>query len=116
MLAEVALADGRSGDARKALEEALDLALQIGDRVGLSWYLSQLALALLLESRFEAAGRMWGAVETAAAFMPGGPWPRDLEALQRDVLARADAAFEEGREAGRALTLEEAAASARNLD
>ncbi|MDQ2982300.1 MAG: hypothetical protein M3R70_00020 [Actinomycetota bacterium] len=115
-LAEVAIAEGRIGDARSLLHEAVDLALQLGDRVGLSWYLSQSALALLHESRSEDAGRIWGAVETAAAFVPGGPWPRDFERLQRDVLALANAAFESGREAGRSLSLEEAATWMCGLD
>jgi hypothetical protein len=110
-LADVAIADRRIGDARNLLREAVDLALQLSDRVGLSWYLSQFALALLHESRSEEAGRIWGAVEAAAAFVPGGPWPRDFEPLQREVLAFGDAAFESGREAGRLLLLEEAAAS-----
>jgi predicted ATPase len=108
-LAEVAIADGRIADARGLLHEAVDLALQFGDRVGLSWYLSQFALTLLHDSRTEDAGRVWGAVGTAAAFVPGGPWPRDLERLEREVLVLADAAFEIGREAGRSLSLEEAA-------
>jgi predicted ATPase len=108
-LAEVAIADDRIADARRLLHEAVDLALQFGDRVGLSWYLSQFALALVHDSRTEDAGLIWGAVETAAAFVPGGPWPRDIERLQREVLAFADVAFETGREAGRSLSLEEAA-------
>ncbi len=108
-LAEVAIADERIGDARELLHEAVDLAFQLGDRVGLSWYLSQFALVLMYESRPEDAGRLWGAVETAAAFIPGGPWPRDIERLQSEVLALADAGFDSGREAGRSLSLEEAA-------
>jgi predicted ATPase len=108
-LAEVAIADDRIADAQGLLHEAVDLALQFGDRVGLSWYLSQYALTLLHDSRTEDAGRVWGTVEAAAAFVPGGPWPRDLDRLQHEVLALADAAFETGREAGRSLSLEEAA-------
>jgi predicted ATPase/class 3 adenylate cyclase len=115
-LAEVAIADERIGDARGLLHEAVDLALQLGDRIGLSWYLSQFTLALVHESRSEDAGRIWAAVETAAAFVPGGPWPRDIERLQREVLALADVAFESGREAGRSLSLEEAAVLVCNLD
>jgi hypothetical protein len=115
-LAEVAIAEERIGDALGLLHEAVGLALQLGDRVGLSWYLSQFALVLLHESRPEEAGRVWGAVESAAAFIPGGPWPRDIERLQRDVLALADAAFERGREGGCSLSLEEAARWVSDLD
>jgi tetratricopeptide (TPR) repeat protein len=115
-LAEVAIADDRLADAKGLLLEAVDLALQFGDRVGLSWYLSQFALLLAHESRSEDAGRIWGAVEAAAAFIPGGPWPRDMERLQREVLALADVAFETGREAGRSLSLEEAATWMCSLD
>ena len=115
-LAEVAIDDERINDARGLLHEAVDLALQLGDRVGLSWYLSQFALALLHESRSEDAGRIWGAVEAAAAFIPGGPWPRDMERLQREVLALADVAFERAREQGNALSLEEVAISTRDED
>ena len=53
---------------------------------------------------------MWGAVEAAAAFVPGGPWPRDADALGQEVLTMADAAFEDGREVGRGLTIEAVAA------
>ncbi|HEY8777307.1 MAG TPA: hypothetical protein VIM33_12620, partial [Gaiellaceae bacterium] len=115
-LAEVAIADDRIADAKGLLLEAVDLALQFGDRVGLSWYLSQFALALLHESRSEDAGRTWGAVEAATAFIPGGPWPRDMDRLQREVLALTDVAFEAGREAGRSLSLEEAATWMCSLD
>jgi tetratricopeptide (TPR) repeat protein len=115
-LAEVAIADDRIADAQGLLHEAVDLALDFGDRVGLSWYLSQYALTLLHDSRTSDAGRIWGAVETAAAFIPGGPWPRDLERLRREVLAFADVAFETGHEAGRSLSLEEAAAWMCGLD
>jgi len=115
-LAEVAIADDRLADAKGLLLEAVDLALQFGDRVGLSWYLSQFALVLAHESRSEDAGRIWGAVEAAAAFIPGGPWPRDMERLQREVLALADVAFEAGREVGRSLSLEEAATWMCSLD
>jgi len=115
-LAEVAIADDRIADARELLHEAVGLALQFGDRVGLSWYLSQFALALMHEARSGDAGLIWGAVETAASFIPGGPWPRDFDELQHEVLALADAAFETGREAGRSLSLEEAATWMCSLD
>ncbi|TML16062.1 MAG: hypothetical protein E6G33_06555 [Actinobacteria bacterium] len=115
-LADAAIAEGRDVDARALLRDALDLALQLGDRVGLSWYLSQLALALAREGQTEEAGRLWGAVEAAAAFIPGGPWPRDLERLEGELMELADNAFERGREAGSSLVLEDAARSIRDTD
>jgi predicted ATPase/class 3 adenylate cyclase len=115
-LAEVAIAEGRAADARVLLTDALELALQLGDRVGLSWYLGQFALALAHEGRSEEAGRVWGAVEAAAAFIPGGPWPRDAERLEQELMAYADDVFERGREAGASLTLEGVVQSICNLD
>jgi predicted ATPase/class 3 adenylate cyclase len=113
-LADVAIAEGRTADARPMLHEALDLGLELGDRVGVSWYLSQVSLMLTREGRTEEAGRVWGAVEEAAAFIPGGPWPRDAERLERDLGELADEVFERGREAGRSLALEEVARSMRD--
>jgi predicted ATPase len=115
-LADVALAEGREPDARALLHDSVNLALQLGDPVGLSWYLSQYALALAREGKTEEAGRLWGAVEAAAAFVPGGPWPRDLERLERELLERANDSFERGREAGGSLTLEDVARSSLSLD
>jgi predicted ATPase len=105
-LADVALAEGRVADARRLVRESLELALQLHDRVGLSWYLGQLALASALEARTREAGRIWGAVEAARAFAPGGPWPRDINALQERLLALGDAEFEQARERGQSLPLE----------
>jgi predicted ATPase len=105
-LADVALTEERAGDARELLRESLDLGLQISDRVGLSWYLSQFALTLGLEARTAEAGRIWGAVEAANAFVPGGPWPRNADELENRMLAIADTEFERAREHGRSLTLE----------
>jgi hypothetical protein len=111
-LADVALAEQRAGDARELLRESLDLGLQISDRVGLSWYLSQFALSLGLDARTAEAGRIWGAVEAANAFVPGGPWPRNADELEDRMLAVADTEFERAREQSRSLTLEAVAAEA----
>jgi predicted ATPase len=115
-LADVALTQGRSADARNLLRESLDLGLQLHDRVGVSWYLSELALSLALEGRIHEAGRIWGTVEAARAFVPGGPWRRDMKALEQRLLALADAEFERARDEGRRLVLEEVATSVSNLD
>ena len=55
-------------------------------------------------------------VEAAAAFIPGGPWPRDADRLEHELMELTDAAFERGREAGRSLSLEEAATLVRDRD
>jgi predicted ATPase/class 3 adenylate cyclase len=109
-LAGVAITDGRDADAQILLRESVELALSLGDRVGLSWYLGQAALVLARQGRSEEAGRVWGAVEASAVFLPGGPWPRDMDALAREIQELDDTAFDRGREAGASLTLEELAA------
>ncbi len=108
-LADVALAERRSADAQALLRESLSLACALGDRVGLSWYLGQFALSLAQGGRSEEAGRVWGAVEAAAAFIPGGPWPRDAERLERELQALADPDFERSRKEGSVLSLEDVA-------
>jgi hypothetical protein len=62
------------------------------------------------------AGRVWGAVEAAAAFVPGGPWPRDMDGLERQLVELADPAFERGRDDGHSLSLEDVAAWICDLD
>jgi hypothetical protein len=115
-LADVAIGEGRDGDARTLLRESIALARQHFDPVGLSWYLGQFALTLAREGRREEAGRVWGAVEAAAAFVPGGPWPRDAAGLERELHALADSDFERGRDEGQALTLDEVAAELTSID
>jgi predicted ATPase len=109
-LADVALADGREEEARTLLQEALRLGLELQDRVGLSWYLSQFAVVLARGGQMNEAGQLWEAVEASAVFIPGGPWPRDMDALAREIEELADAAFETGRETVASTTLEELAA------
>ncbi|MFL6039615.1 MAG: ATP-binding protein [Gaiellaceae bacterium] len=110
-LAGVALADGRHSDARALLQEALGLGLRVHDRVGLSWYLSQFALVLAREGATEEAGKLWGAVEAAAVFIPGGPWPRDMQGLEREIAGLRDESFEAGCAVGEKYTLDELASA-----
>ena len=109
-LAEAALVEERVADAKPLLRECLDLALQVHDRVGLSWYLALYALALALEGETAAAGRIWGAVEAASAFIPGGPWPRDAFRLRQAIERLADPAFEEAEAQAGDVALEDVAA------
>ena len=110
-LAEVAIADGRDADAQTpARANPSSLRSSLGDRVGLSWYLSQTALALARQGRSEESGD-WGAVEASAVFIPGGPCPGLREAS--NGVARAEEQrlrpWPRGRASG--ITLEDAARS-----
>jgi hypothetical protein len=66
-----------------------------------------------MEGEAREAGRIWGAVESSRAFIPGGPWPRDFPALKKRLLALADDVFEDGRVEGHALALEDVADAVR---
>jgi tetratricopeptide (TPR) repeat protein len=109
-LADVSLARGQVDEAKDLLRESIAVACQVHDRVGLSWYLSQFALACAMEGETREAGRIWGAVESSRAFIPGGPWPRDYAELEQRVRGLADDDFENGSAEGRAMTLEDVAA------
>ena len=77
VLAETALVDKEVTHARVLLRESIDLALQVlrsrGDSRG---YLGSTHSPSQPEGDAEPAGWIWGAVEAASAFIPGGPWPR----------------------------------------
>jgi predicted ATPase/class 3 adenylate cyclase len=108
-LAEAALVDKRVADAKPLLHESVDLALQDHDRVGLSWYLGLYALVLAEEGDTELGGRIWGAVEAANAFIPGGPWLRDSDWLRRAINELADEAFHTAHAEGGEIALEDVA-------
>ena len=114
-LAEAALVDEHVAEAKTMLCESIDLGLQVHDRVGLSWYLGLYALALAVEGATEAAGRSWGAVEAASAFIPGGPWPRDYDRLRQMIEAVADASFHRARAQAEDVGLEDVAAEVAEL-
>ncbi len=107
-LCENALELGRTREAEAWGGEALRLLHQIGDRQNTLCLLATLARAAAETGRAEHAGRLWGAVETEEVRAPMGWWELHREQYAAPVLARADAEFEQGRLAGRALSLDEA--------
>ena len=109
---EWSLVLGRIDEAERRGCAALRRAHEIGDRQ-MTIYLLALAARFAAE-RGEAdhAGRLWGAVETEEGHGPVGQWETERAAYAAPVLGAADAAFERGRAAGRALSLDEAVAEA----
>jgi predicted ATPase len=105
-LAYMAMKLGRPTDAYTWAREGLALSRTIGDRARTVYVLATLAAAAALGDRWEEAGRMWGAVEAEVAREPVRGWSEE-EAELAEFLAGAGDAFEQAREAGRALPFDE---------
>jgi hypothetical protein len=105
----------RRGDhaaARGHAQEALALAVGLGDRLGSLFAAAELACAAAALGDVVTAGRLWGAIEREEASAPIGQWPEQRAEYQRLVLGVAGSAFEEARAEGRLLSLDEAALAA----
>jgi predicted ATPase/class 3 adenylate cyclase len=97
----------RMDEAERCMREVLAEARVIGERQFLLFGLAQLAWVAAKTGRPERAGTLWGAVETEERRRPVGQWEREREEFATAVLAAAGPDFEQGRAAGRALTLDE---------
>jgi predicted ATPase/class 3 adenylate cyclase len=106
--AELAVELGRFADAEAWAREALTVARRIRDRRETANGVALLARVAFETDRHERAGRLWGAVEAEEARAPLGGWETMREEYANVVLERADERFEQGRAAGRALSLDEA--------
>ncbi|MGH2818481.1 MAG: ATP-binding protein [Actinomycetota bacterium] len=106
-LADKAAVLGRWEDAERWAREAVSLTHAIGERQSLLFDLALLARAAAQAGRVERAGTLWGAIETEEARGPVGQWETEREEYAAAVLAAAGPEFEQGRVAGRALTLDE---------
>lgn len=112
---ERALDLGRLDDAGPAAREALRLAVQIADRQTTVFALASIAREAAARGRGHHAGRIWGGLE--AEVERGGPvgqWELERDAIREQVASMAGADFEPGIATGRALTLDEVIAEARN--
>ena len=99
--------------ARSLQKESLSLRREIGDRHGMAGSLEALASLALLENNAERAARLWGAASRLREVL-GAPLPPHVReryagetSAAREALTPAD--FAACWEAGRALTLEQAA-------
>jgi ATP/maltotriose-dependent transcriptional regulator MalT len=108
-LASLERARSRSADAEARALEALEVARDIGDTIGTTAALANLARLARDRGHIERAGRLWGAVEASDAARPEIQWAVDRSAWETDVIAGGGRDFNEAREQGRALSLEGAA-------
>ena len=113
-LATTARSDGDLALAARLFEEGLVLSAEIGDRTNVAYYLESLAEISASQDRLERSSRLWGA---AAALLEAievivYPHAADRTLYDRQMAAArqrlGEQAWEEARQEGRAMTLEEA--------
>ncbi|MDX6554529.1 MAG: hypothetical protein QOD86_724 [Miltoncostaeaceae bacterium] len=111
------LALRRGEPARALLEESCSLCHEFGDAVFLMFVLPDLARAHLVEGRPEVAARLLGAAAAGRAALGAGqiPWTVASErlAIEQARAALGDAAYAAAREAGAAMTADEAFVASR---
>ena len=107
-LADLALEGRQPADATRHAQQVLRLAGPIADRQALLLGLACLACTAALTGNSSQAGLLWGAVEAEETRGPPGVWALERERHQTLVNTAADGAFEDQREAGHRLSLEEA--------
>ncbi len=107
-LCEWSLEVGRPIEAELYGREALEIAARIGDRMHAAYLLALLARVAAEAGQAERAGVLWGALEAEERRGRIGQWDDERETYAAPVLAHAGPAFEQAREAGSRLTLEEA--------
>ena len=115
-LAETALGVGRLDDAHDALFEGLPILARLGDRLQLVWGLAMLARTLAARGHEEAGGVCWGALEAEEDRGPIGQWETARHEYEQELAPYEGAAFEQGRDRGRQLSVDEAVAYALSVN
>ena len=107
-LADLALEARQPADATGHAQQVLQLAAPIADRQALLLGLACLACAAALTGNSGRAGLLWGAVEAEETRAPPGAWALERERYETLVTTATGGAFEDQREAGHQLSLEDA--------
>jgi hypothetical protein len=107
-LADLALEARQPADATRHAQQVLRLAAPIADRQALLLGLACLACTAALTGNSSQAGLLWGAAEAEETRAPPGAWALERERYETLVNNAAGGAFEDQREAGHRLSLEEA--------
>jgi tetratricopeptide (TPR) repeat protein len=100
---------GDLDSAQGLASRSLVLSLGIGDRQHTVYAGAELAVVAALRGDIERAGRIWGAVESEAAFGAVGQWEKDREEFEALVLRAAGLAFAQARKEGGLLSIAQAA-------
>jgi predicted ATPase/class 3 adenylate cyclase len=111
-LASLSLDAGRFDEAEEHARKSLALADELRDRSGRVFGVGLLACVAAERGESEHAGVLWGSIEEADAVAPLGGWRRHRRECEACVSAAAGPEFEQGRAAGRELTLDAAVALA----
>jgi hypothetical protein len=112
VLCSLADLERRRGNLEAAVEhgrEALTIALDIGDRMISVFAAAELASAAAAVGDADAAGRLWGAIESEEASGPIGQWPGYRAQYEELRLPASGPEFERARDEGHLLSLAEAA-------
>jgi predicted ATPase len=112
-IAVLAVADyadqlGRTELARERAPEALRLCRECDDRQLTLYALALLARLAAKAGQVGQAGRLWGAIETEESRGPVGHWDNARDHELASTMAAPSLEFEQGRSAGRSLSLDEA--------
>jgi predicted ATPase/class 3 adenylate cyclase len=111
-LASLTLNAGRIDEAEEYARKSLALADELRDRSGRVFGVGLLACVAAERGEREHAGLLWGSIEEAEAVAPLGGWRRHRRECEALIRAAAGPEFEQGRAAGRELTLDAAVALA----
>jgi predicted ATPase/class 3 adenylate cyclase len=107
-LASLSLNAGRVDEAEEHAGKSLALADELGDRPGRVFGVGLLACVAAERGEREHAGLLWGSIEEADAVAPLGGWRRHRRECEALISGAAGPEFEQGRAAGRELTLDAA--------
>ncbi len=102
---------GRFAKAQTHANSALQLALDIGDRMSAVFAAAELACAAVAQDNATLAGRLWGAIESEEANAPIGQWAKERESYASLILSTTGPQFEQARQQGTLLSLSEASQS-----
>jgi tetratricopeptide (TPR) repeat protein len=111
-LASLSLNAGRIDEAEQHARKSLALADELRDRPGRVFGVGLLACVAAKRGESEHAGLLWGSIEEADAVAPLGGWRRHRRECEAWIRGAAGLELEQGRAAGRELTLDAAVALA----
>lgn len=106
--AEHLIAAGRLDQAERDLNQGLERLASVSDRINVPYALGAAAAIAALRSEAVRAGTLWGALEAVAKREPRSTTQEAIRDNENYVAGVSGADFDEGRERGRAFSMDEA--------